>query len=43
MVGYCLIDCETEERALEIAQRWPDARHWAVELRPVMVSTGTEM
>jgi len=41
LVGYCMIDCETPERALEIATRWPDARYWAVELRPVM-SGGSE-
>lgn len=33
VVGYCLLDCATEERALEIAVRWPDARYWGVELR----------
>lgn len=36
LVGYCLIDCASEKRALEIAQRWPDARYWAVELRPML-------
>jgi hypothetical protein len=36
-----MIDCETPERALDIATRWPDARYWAVELRPVM-SGGSE-
>ena len=41
--GYCLFDCETLERATEIAQRWPDARYAAVELRPVMDQAGTEM
>ena len=39
LASYCLIDCETIERATEIAVRWPDARYWAVELRPLM-STG---
>jgi hypothetical protein len=43
MVGYCMFETETPERALEIAQRWPDARHWAVELRPLMTHGGTEM
>jgi hypothetical protein len=43
MVGYCMFECETPERALEIAQRWPDARHWAVELRPLMTPGGMEM
>jgi hypothetical protein len=36
LVGYCLIDCQTPERAVEVAQRWPDARYWAVELRPLL-------
>lgn len=36
LVGYCLIDCASEQRALEIAKRWPDARYWAVELRPLL-------
>ena len=34
-VGYMMIDVKSEERALEIAKRWPDERHWAVELRLV--------
>jgi hypothetical protein len=41
--GYCLFDCETPERAAEIAARWPDARYAAVELRAVMQQSGTEM
>ena len=36
LVGYCLIDCASEQRALDIAARWPDARCWAVELRPLL-------
>lgn len=43
LAGYCLLDCETRERALEIAARWPDARYAAVELRPLMDRSGTEM
>ncbi|MFF4413931.1 YciI family protein [Streptosporangium sp. NPDC001559] len=35
LAGYCVIDCATEERALEIAARWPDARICAVEIRPI--------
>jgi hypothetical protein len=34
-VGNVILDVKSEERALEIAKRWPDARHWAVELRPI--------
>jgi hypothetical protein len=40
--GYLMIDCETEERAIEIAARWPDARYWAMEVRPVMTPGGAE-
>jgi hypothetical protein len=43
LAGYCLFDCETEERALEIAARWPDARAIGVELRPLMTHDVPEM
>jgi hypothetical protein len=43
LVGFCLFECETVERATEIATRWPDARHWAVELRPLMGAGEVEM
>jgi hypothetical protein len=43
LAGYCLFECETEERAIEIAARWPDARFHAVELRPLMAPAGLEM
>lgn len=36
LAGYCLLECKTEERALEIAARWPDARKNGVELRPLL-------
>ena len=43
LVGYCLFECESVERATDIATRWPDARYWAVEVRPLMDAAGTEM
>ena len=43
LAGYCLFECESEARALDIATRWPDARNDAVELRPLMADAGTEM
>ena len=43
LVGYTLFQTDSEERAVEIATRWPDARHWAVELRPLMGASGQEM
>ncbi len=34
--GILVLDCETEERAIEIAANWPDARYWAMEVRPAI-------
>jgi hypothetical protein len=41
--GYLLVECETEERAVEIAARWPDARYFAMEVRAVMHTSGEDM
>jgi hypothetical protein len=41
--GYLAIDCETPERALEIAARWPDAKYFAMEVRPVMHDSGDDV
>ncbi|MFC9970001.1 YciI family protein [Spirillospora sp. NPDC127200] len=42
--GYIAVDCETPERAAEIAARWPDVRFGgAMEVRPIMDDAGTEM
>jgi hypothetical protein len=41
--GYLMVDVESEDRAVEIATRWPDARYFAMEVRPVMHSSGQEM
>jgi hypothetical protein len=43
LAGYCVIECDSPERAVEIATRWPDARYNAVEIRPVMDQSGIEM
>jgi hypothetical protein len=43
LAGYCIIEAESPERAVEIAARWPDARFNGVELRPIMDTSGTEM
>ena len=43
MVGYCIVDCDTPERAVDIAARWPDARLWGMEVRPIMGTDGVEM
>jgi hypothetical protein len=36
LAGICIFEVESPERAVEIAQRWPDARHWGVELREIV-------
>jgi hypothetical protein len=36
LAGYVLVECESLERALAIAARWPDARYGAMEVRPVV-------
>jgi hypothetical protein len=42
--GYVTVDCETVERAVEIAARWPDVRlGGAMEVRAIMHDSGTEM
>lgn len=43
LAGFCLFECESPERALEIARRWPDARYTGVELRPLMVEAGSDL
>jgi hypothetical protein len=35
-----VVDCATEERAVELAAKIPDARHAAVEVRPVVHEVG---
>ncbi|MCR6481319.1 YciI family protein [Amycolatopsis sp. OK19-0408] len=43
LAGFYLLDCETEDRALEIAARIPEAAFGAVEVRPVMGLHGPEL
>ena len=43
MGGYLIVDCETPERAVEIAAGWPDARYWAMEVRPIIHTAGADM
>jgi hypothetical protein len=43
LAGYTIVECDTPERAVEIAARWPDARYWAMEVRPLMGGGGEEM
>ncbi|PSK65169.1 hypothetical protein B0E53_02855 [Micromonospora sp. MH33] len=43
--GYLMVDCETPERAAEIAASWPDVARGVgvLEVRAVMEQAGTEM
>jgi hypothetical protein len=43
LAGFFLIDCETGERAVEIAARVPEAALGLVELRPAMDLSGFEI
>jgi hypothetical protein len=42
LAGYCVVECESLERATEIAMRWPDARYGAMEVRPILEVAGPE-
>lgn len=42
LAGYLVVDCASEDRAVEIAARWPDARYWAMEVRSVIETAGSE-
>lgn len=43
LAGYYVVDCDTLDRATEIAGRFIDARFAAVEVRPIMSTSGLEM
>jgi hypothetical protein len=43
LAGYFVLDCDGPERAAEIAARFPDARFAAIELHPIMETSGQEM
>jgi hypothetical protein len=43
MGGYLIVDCETQERAVEIAASWPDAKYFAMEVRPIMQTASAEV
>jgi hypothetical protein len=43
MGGYLIVDCETAERAVEIAASWPDAKYFALEVRPIMHTAGADV
>ena len=40
--SFTVVDCDSLERALEIAARNPAARYWGVEVRPLMHEANVE-
>ena len=40
--SFTIVDCDSLERALEIAARNPSARYWGVEVRPLMHEANVE-
>jgi len=43
MAGFFIVDCESPERAREIAARFPDARFGPVVVRPIMSFAGDDV
>jgi hypothetical protein len=43
LAGYYIVDCETTERAEQLAAMIPDAKYTAVEVRPVMEAGGEDV
>jgi hypothetical protein len=43
LAGFFLVECESAERAVEIAARVPESELGLVEMRPVMDLSGFEM
>jgi hypothetical protein len=41
--GYLMVECETIDRAVEIAASWPSTRFAPMEVRAVMDPAGMEM
>jgi hypothetical protein len=43
LAGFFLVECETPERAVEIAARMPEAHFGLIEVRPILDLGGMEM
>jgi hypothetical protein len=43
LAGYYVVDCESVDRAVELAGQIPDGRFTGIEVRPVMEASGLEM
>jgi hypothetical protein len=43
LAGFYVVDCESVDRANELAAKIPDAKYTAIEVRPLMEDAGLEM
>jgi hypothetical protein len=43
LAGFFLVECDSMERAVEIAARIPEAAHMEIEVRPVLNLAGPEL
>ena len=43
LAGYYALECDSKERVIELAAQIPDAKYTAIEIRPLMESSGLEM
>jgi hypothetical protein len=43
LAGFYLVECDNVDQAIGYAARMPDAKYVAVEVRPVMDTSGLEM
>lgn len=43
LAGYYIVDCESKERAIELAAMIPDARYVGMEVRPLMNQDGVDL
>lgn len=43
LAGFFIVDCESQERAVEIAAKFPDTPFFPIEVRPIMDLSGMEM
>ncbi len=43
LAGYYLVECDSKERAIELAALVPDARFNAMEVRPIIHSAGAQV
>jgi hypothetical protein len=41
--GYLIVDCESNQRAVEIAARWPSVQFAPIEVRPILDVGGADL